>query len=291
MAVDGIVAAQYLITQLGTPYSKRDCINAVVTDVIRKCKGGNILYRIGGCTALWESADASSKYRDVTRRMTLAEAKAEGMLIGDLPVIYDEKSGVCEHIAFYMGGIGGYECLHSSATKGELCATTLKNGFTHVLRHRYITGRLPSDVGGAAVEANGVTQMNVLYYARVTTEGGSLNLRSAPKKQSGNVICGIPNGTQIAVLENTDAGWTYVSYGDVQGYVSNQYLTRVSVQVPDVSGSPVVSIPNISADDLMSGITVNGSWGLFIPCSSMEDAETLHRLLSSAYTIRHEVSD
>lgn len=284
MAVDGIVAAQYLITQLGTPYSKRDCINAVVTDVIRKCKGGKALYRIGGCTELWNSIDKSAKYKDITKRMTLAEAKAEGMLIGDLPVIYDEKSGVCEHIAFYMGGVGGYECLHSSATKGELCATTLKNGFTHVLRHRYITGRSPSDVGGATVESNGVLDMNILYYAKVTTEGGSLNMRSAPKKASGNIICEIPCGTQVAVLDNTDAGWTYISYSDMQGYVSNQYLTMVNTNEQVDVFEPV---PELN----METVAVDGSWGLFIPCSSMEDAEKLHRLLSAGCTIRHEVSD
>lgn len=285
MAVDGIVAAQYLITQLGTPYSKRDCINAVVTNVIRTCKGGKKLYRIGGCTELWNSIDKSEKYKDVTKRMTLAEAKKEGMLVGDLPVIYDSKTGVCEHIGFYMGGIGGYECLHSSATKGELCATTLKNGFTHVLRHRYITGRHPSEVGGAAVTDNGAMDMNVLGYARVTTSGGALNLRSAPRKASGNVVCEIPNGTQVAVLGNTDDGWTYVSHNDLQGYVSDQYLTAVGYSgVTDTEADDQAEC----RDDLSF---CGDGWGVFIPCSSMAEAEALINAFGTACSIRHEVSD
>lgn len=285
MAVDGIAAAQYLITQLGTPYSKRDCINAVVTDVIRTCKGGKKLYRIGGCTELWNSIDKSAKYKDVTKRMTLDEAKAEGLLIGDLPVIYNKNTGVCEHIGFYMGGIGGYECLHSSATKGELCATTLKNGFTHVLRHRYITGRDPADVGGATVNDNGVMDMDIVSYARVTTSGGALNLRSAPRKASGNIVCEIPNGTQIAVLREANDGWAYVSHNDMQGYVSDQYLTMI--KTPEFSEDMTIDTP-VYRDDLSY---CGDGWGVFIPCSSMDDAESLCRLLGSACSIRHEMSD
>ena len=184
MAVDGIVGANYLITQLGTPYKKRDCINAVVTDVIRSCKGGKLFYRIGGCTALWNAYGdkVASKYRDITERLTLNEAMKNGMLIGDLPVIYNEKTGVCEHIAYYMGGVGGYECLHSSATKGELCPTYLKNGFTHVLRHRYITGRSPEEARLHTGGENEAMNLSTLHRATVTTDGGALNLRSAPRK-------------------------------------------------------------------------------------------------------------
>lgn len=281
MAVDGIVGAKYLITQLGTPYSKRDCIKAAVVDVIRSCPGGKLTYRIGGCTELWNSIDKTEKYKDVTRRMTLAEAKAEGMLIGDLPVIYNSKTGVCEHIAYYMGGVGGYECLHSSATKGELCPTTLKNGFTHVLRHRYITGRNPADLNEnkqtTTNEAVNEMSYNILYTTRVTTSGGTLNMREDPKKVSGNVICEIPNGVNLPVIDDSLADWTKVLYNEKVGYVSNAYLTRL-LEVND-------------AVDAEINTESTGSYGYFIPCSSESEAEALGKYFSYGYVIQHVGDD
>lgn len=276
MAVDGIVGAKYLITQLGTPYSKRDCIHAAVIDVIRTCSGGVKNYRTAGCTALWNSIDASSKYRDITERMSLAEAKEKGLLIGDLPVIYNEGTGKCEHIAYYMGGVGGYECLHSSATKGELCATTLKNGFTHILRHRYITGRLPSDYNTSGTTKNEVTLMNVLYHARVSTNGGALNLRASAKKASGNVLCEIPFEAEVGVLDETNRDWTKVQYDGFVGYVASQYLTRIE---------------NVKADIWDDGIDDCGSWGVFIPCATREEANIIRATLACGRTMQDQSID
>lgn len=109
-------------------------------------RGGDPSYRCGGCTELWNSIDSSPKYKFITERLTIAEAKQRGLLIGDLPCIYDEATGKCEHIGYYMGGIGGYEVIHSSQTRQWVAATQLKNGFTHILRHRLIRGVSPSAV-------------------------------------------------------------------------------------------------------------------------------------------------
>ena len=105
MAVNGDVGARYMIEQLEkpTPYSEADCIQAAVVNVIRHCAGGDPSYRCGGCTELWNSIDSSPKYKFITERLTIAEAKQGGLLIGDLPCIYDEATGKCEHIGYYMG--------------------------------------------------------------------------------------------------------------------------------------------------------------------------------------------
>lgn len=265
MAVDGIVGAEYLLTQIGSPYSKQDCIKAVVVNVIRKCAGGSVLYRTAGCTELWNSFDKSGKYHHITERMTLAEAKKNGLKIGDLPVIYDESTGKCEHIAYYMGGIGGYECVHSSATKGEVCGTTLKNGFTHVLRHRDITGRDVCDYAGCGLhdvapsEDEGI-QLEVMAYGTVKTNGGHLNLRSGPSTKKA-VLTEIPFGTTLPIYESV-SGWHYVEYNGEFGYVSADYIIIEETPKTEASSGAACS------PDGGSNI-----WGVFIFHDSKEAAE------------------
>lgn len=279
MAVDGIVGANYMISQLGRSYSEMDCIRAAVVNVIRNCPGGDPSYRTAGCTELWNSYEKSGKYHHVVERMTLAEAKSRGMLIGDLPVIYDARTGECEHIAYYMGGIGGYECIHSSATKGCVCGTTLKNGFTHVLRHRDITGRTadgstsqPTPSMPTYPSDGGNETMNILYNVNVVTAGGHLNLRSAPSTTSA-VICEIANGTILGVVEETNKNWYKVVYGNsVYGYVSTQYIVK------QVSPTPT---PEPDTDQNESG---SETWCVVLPCHTADEANRLREILNLAFT-------
>lgn len=268
MAVDGIVAAEYLLTQIGSPYSKQDCVKAVVVNVIRKCAGGNLLYRTAGCTELWNSYNKSGKYHHITERMTLDEAKKSGMMIGDLPVIYNESTGKCEHIAFYMGGIGGYECIHSSASKGEVCGTTLKNGFTHVLRHRDITGRNVCDYAGCGMhdaatdEPDDGVELDIMAYGRVSTQGGHLNMRIGPSTKKA-VILEIPFNTLLPIYESV-SGWHYVEYNGQYGYVSSSYIT-IEKKTDDNESTGATCAPNAGT----------GVWGVFIFCDSKEAAEEM----------------
>lgn len=271
MAVNGITGANYLLTRLGNSYAQEDCVHAAVINLIRNCPGGDKNYRTAGCTELWNSIDKAGKYRHITRRMTLSEAKADGLLIGDLPVIYDERTGKCEHVAYYMGGIGGFECIHSSASKGCVCGTTLKNGFTHVLRHR--------DIEGVTIDAQNTDTtyeqeheseekvMDTLYFAKVATQGGALNLRSTPSKGN-NIICEIPFGTELPVVGNSNPEWTMVVYNGKSGYVSSGYLAY-SYNAPvqeDADDAPVLQ---------ESTALLGGTWGVFIPCSGKSAAKDL----------------
>ena len=227
MAVNGIVGANYLLSRIGNSYEKEDCVHAVVINLIRNCEGGDPNYRTAGCTELWNSYTKykpNNKYHHIVSCKTIKQAQQDGLLIGDLPVIYDANTGKCEHIAYYMGGIGGYECIHSSASSGCVCGTTLKNGFTHVLRHRDIEGvtNEQSDQNVTIGSMDEVKNMNVLYYVNVATNGGALNLRSAPKIEK-NILCQIPFGAEMAVLKETSNEWLYVQYGNAIGYVSRGY--------------------------------------------------------------------
>lgn len=293
MAVNGLVGADYLLTRLGNSYDKEDCIHAVVINLIRNCAGGNKSYRTAGCTELWNSINSSGKYRHITKRMTLAEATAEGLMIGDLPVIYNSNTGVCEHIAYYMGGIGGYECIHSSKSKGCVCGTTLKNGFTHVLRHRDITGihvGIENEQITPGYEPDEIVtednDMNILYYARVHTEGGALNFRSSAKK-SNNIVCEIPYGTELAVLEN-GSEWTKIQYDGMVGYVASQYLAYS--RAPETDHDPIEDENDGEITDQVTGL-FHGTWGVFIPCSSKSAANTLAKHFADCHVIKVELGD
>lgn len=265
MSVDGIAVANYLLTRLGNSYADEDCVKAVVVNPIRKLPGGDPSYRTAGCTELWNSINSSGKYRHITKRMTLAEAQKEGLLIGDLPVIYSEKTGKCEHIAYYMGGIGGYECIHSSASKGCVCGTTLKNGFTHVLRHR--------DIVGVRQNANEeATEMVALYKMRVELDSGCLNLRNGPSADSRD-IGDIPNGAMVEVLVEGD--WPFIRHNGKSGYVSGKYLRELSEEE--------IAVEETVEDD--------AKWGVFIPCKNQEQAEMFAQFFNVCVVCQREVID
>ena len=273
MAVNGIDGANYLLTRIGNSYEKEDCIRAVVVNLIRNCKGGDRLYRCGGCTELWNSINNSSKYRYITERLTIDEAKRNGLLIGDLPVIYDESSRKCEHIAYYMGGIGGYECIHSSATKGVVCGTTLKNGFTHILRHKLITG-VPTGENRNEVES--ASSESVLYSVQVrTSEGGALNLRKSAGTGSA-VLATIPYGTIIDVIEETSSKWLKVEYNGKEGYVSRPLVAKVGESRED------------DEEDSSDGTL---RWGVFVICDSESEAQALVSHFETALVCQREVDD
>lgn len=293
MPVNGIVGANYLLTRIDNSYEYEDCVRAVVINLIRNCDGGDPNYRTAGCTELWNSYskyNVGNKYRHIVECMTIDEAKKSGLLIGDLPVIYNSQTGKCEHIAYYMGGIGGYECIHSSKSKGKVCGTTLKNGFTHVLRHRDIMGVRKDSENQSTIDNSidnieeGVN-MNGLYYAKVATNGGALNLRSSAKIAD-NIICEIPFGSELIVVEDTAKDWVKVEYNETFGYVSKQYIAyHKGIEenaIEETDNDPVVE---------QTSSLFNGTWGMFVPCDNKMAANVLQKYFSHGRVIKVKLND
>lgn len=93
---------------------------------------------------------------------------------------------------------------------------------------------------------------------QVTADGG-LNLRSSPdSSQSGNIIGGVPKGSQLTVLKVESNGWLQVRTGSgLVGYVSGEYVTVVSgpsedpeePEDPDPSGFQVGQQVKVTADN------------------------------------------
>lgn len=93
------------------------------------------------------------------------------------------------------------------------------------------------------VQEGEADQMSIECKARVTTESGSLNLRSAPK---GKVLTRIPQNEEIDVMKwNAADGWALVVYNGVQGYASQDFLTRVAIpdDAEELTGSVTLELP------------------------------------------------
>lgn len=161
---NGKRAAAWAKAQMGTPYAQMDCIGLVV-QAIRQAEGAHgesLTYRCGGTNELWRSLSASGKYRYITRRVTLESAKSLGLLRpGALVVIweaghsdkYGDDEGDCSHIGMFVGD-ADCEVVHASKSRGCVVASTLENGWTHVLIHRLLDLELPDE----AQEAEGIGQ-------------------------------------------------------------------------------------------------------------------------------------
>lgn len=74
-------------------------------------------------------------------------------------------------------------------------------------------------------EVNPMPDQGVLYQAKVTTESGSLRLRSKPDATS-TILTNIPKGTILDVYGDEN-GWSSTIYDGMAGYCSNKYLTRL----------------------------------------------------------------
>ena len=215
-AQDAISAARALI---GTPYSELDCIN-LIKRVIRTAPGGVPWYTTAGTNALWVSANASAKYRDLTWR----QEGIQGARAGELA--FKRHGGDVHHVGIVTerGTV-----IHSSSVYGKVVETPLDESWQLLAVHRYIE---------AAGTAETEEAMSVLYQAVVNTARDPLNVRDAPEA-GGRKISELPRGTTVDVLAEPCDGWLYVRGVDVTGYASAAYLARVTyVSAGDVQEQP-----------------------------------------------------
>ena len=204
-ATDAIAAARALI---GTPYSELDCIN-LIKRVIRTAPGGVPWYTTAGTNALWVSANASARYRDLTWR----QEGIQGARAGELA--FKRHGGDVHHVGIVTerGTV-----IHSSSVQGKVVETPLDESWQLLAVHRYIE---------AASAAETEEAMSVLYQAVVNTMRDPLNVRDAPEA-GGRKIGELARGTTVDVLAEPCEGWLYVRGDCVTGYASAAYLARVA---------------------------------------------------------------
>lgn len=210
---DAIETARALI---GTPYSELDCIN-LIKRVIRTAPGGVPWYTTAGTNALWASANASAKYRDlIWRQEGIAGARA-GMLA------LKKHGGDVHHVGLVTerGTV-----IHSSSVRGQVVETALDESWHLLAQHRYI------EVAAAAAETE--VTMDVLYQAVVNTARDPLNVRDSPDA-NGRKIGYLPRGLTVDVLAEPVEGWAYIRAGSVTGYAASAYLARVAYVSADAA--------------------------------------------------------
>ena len=188
---------------IGTPYSELDCIN-LIKKVIRTCAGGDKRYTTAGTNELWNSFDSVPKYRHLIWRQTGISGAKAGML-----AFMGVGTGDVNHTGLVT------ECgtvIHSSKSRGGVVETALtaKAGWNGLGKHRMIA--VDGEEMADSAEGESVT---------VCAQGG-LRMRKKPK---GHYMQMIPDGAQLAVLEEKD-GWLRVEYRGYIGWVSGEYCCK-----------------------------------------------------------------
>ena len=187
----------------GTPYRELDCIN-LIKKVIRTAPGGDKNYTTAGTNALWDSYDKTGKYRDLIWCQAGISGATAGML-----AFMGVGMGDVNHVGL-ITDVG--TVLHSSKSRGCVVETELteKRGWNGLGVHRMIS--VDGEETADSAEGEIVT---------VCAQGG-LRMRKKPK---GRYMQMIPDGAQLAVLEERD-GWLRVEYRGFTGWISGEYCCK-----------------------------------------------------------------
>ncbi len=135
---------------------------------------------------------------------------------------------------------------YGSATVAAVKAFQSAEGLTadgvagqETLTRLYTRASQAASVTAAPTAAPTQAPASAALTARVTTSGGSLNLRQSASGTA-RVIASIPNGTYLTVL-NYGSTWSGVVYSGIQGYVMTRFITLTGSQatvVPSVTATP-----------------------------------------------------
>lgn len=188
------------------PYAQMDC-QKFVRECVRQA-GGEMRY--GGSNDMFRNA--------CTWTGTLAEARQSGRLVpgallfivqrdGGEPAQYQADGlGNASHVGLYCAAPGA-EVAHSSASRGQVAASTLQNGWTHA--------GLASAIAYSAPQAAETAVVSV-------PKGEGLRMRKAPAPDGGYMLR-IPSGTQLSITARQN-GYAQTAYGGFTGWVAEKYL-------------------------------------------------------------------
>lgn len=204
-AQDAIQVARALI---GTPYAQLDCIS-LIKKIIRTAPGGVPGYTTAGTNTLWNSRNASAKYRDLTWTQ-------DGIAGARAGILAFKRSGENVHHIGLVTGDG--TVIHSSSAAGKVVETPLDGSWHLLAVHRYI------EAAEAAQETHLDTEDEKMEPYKMRVVASSLNVRNEPGV-GGTRIGRISEGTVVTVQAEFDNGWKFVRYGDgALGYVDGSYL-------------------------------------------------------------------
>ena len=209
--------------------------------VIRTAPGGVPGYTTAGTNTLWDSIDASPKYRDLTEQ----HEGLDGIPAGALP-FKRYGANAYDHVGI---ATGEGTVIHSSSVKGKVVETplTAAEGWDCWGVHRYI------DIAEISAESKDTPVTAYKMHVALIDPTSTVNVRKGPSLKN-DIIGRLGHGAIVTVHAEAE-GWAFVTYGDSgSGYVSTQYLRLYEeLEVPKEKWTSL-----IDADGVV--ITLKGEW-------------------------------
>lgn len=222
---------------LGITYKQEMC-DAYVERTLEAAGGPYINYA-GSNTMLREA---------VTELVPLSEAQRMGILQPGMVLFivkYDGQEpakfradglGNADHIGVFTGttdpDTGEYiEVMHSSASRGGVYPSTLKNAWTHAAKYKNVSYG-GSDASGEAPTGGGTEMIDMVV---TVASGTTVNLRKKPSTGDTIVLERVPSGTVVRAQQHNGL-WHYViTPKGNRGYVMSEFLgdTDGSSSAPD----------------------------------------------------------
>ncbi|MDD4280451.1 MAG: SH3 domain-containing protein, partial [Candidatus Sumerlaeales bacterium] len=141
--------------------------------------------------------------------------------------------GNASHIGWYTGGM--YKVVHSSATRGQVAASTLANGWTHA-------GYLKALAYNGAEEPVNPEPLKGTAYINLPPTSNVFH-RIKPSKSS--PWWGRINGGEAVEIVSDGAEWTRVRYGGHDGYVMSKFITTDAQPDPISGGTTPPTLPQV----------------------------------------------
>ena len=212
-------AAELAVTRIPPIlYEQEDCQAFIEKTVLR---AGGVIPDYAGSNDMFRNA--------CIRVVPLKDAPLEpGMVLfihafdGGEPDQYKEDGlGNASHVGWYTGG--EHKVVHSSASKGQVAASTLANGWTHA---GWLKGL---GYAGTKPEPKPVNKIGFINLPPDQT----VKHRIRPDMKSAWFAL-IPGGTQVEVVSQSGE-WTRVIYGGHDAYVVSKFIT---MEKPDLIDLP-----------------------------------------------------
>lgn len=167
-------------------------------------------------------------------------------------------------------GNGGTLNLRSAASSSASVVTTIPNGATiyvQSLSGTWLAAQYGSSTGyvmakhivGTSEYGDTDDVPDGLFYAQVSTSGGTLNVRNSP---NGSILGAWPNGRIAICQESSTAGWYKTRYAGNTAYVSSSYMTVLSTAVQNtyVGRLSTIYTPEIGRTDASYFDGGSGPW-------------------------------
>lgn len=230
-------------------YAEEDC-QGFIEGTVRRAGGEMKNY-----------AGSNDMYRNaVTGVIPLGEAIADKRLVpgmalfivsadGGEPAKYKgDGRGNASHVGWYTGG--AYEVVHSSATKGGVAASTLKNGWTHAAWLKEVDYGKAQAPEQRTAPTTGTARIDLpadeTVFHRISPGSSS--------KWWGRI-----RGQEPVELVSVRDGWARVRYGGHEGYVMAEFVTggpAVPLAETQESADPVTfTCPRAAAQTLLAALS------------------------------------